>query len=270
MTTTKPSSRRSTKWLPLVALALVDSSNAAGGSPLRRKRNILEVDEFIPSTVYDKNDDVDLTLGTGSQNNGNLAKHSSTAHTGDESADVVNERFLLNAWQDLVLYSLEGIASMSMPSEPKPTSPTPPSGPPPGPDPTPAPVPVNPPPTPTNPTPSQTPPSEPGCQDLSREEAFQLVLLLITDGPVLANPTTPQGMALRFLLNDDALQVDPCIVATVTQRYALATFYFATGGADWKDNYDWLSSADECEWYGVTCTDGLVTKLDLCKYRRKN
>ena len=28
---------------------------------------------------------------------------------------------------------------------------------------------------------------------------------------------------------------------------------------------DWLSSADECEWFGISCNGGKVTELDWCK-----
>ena len=104
------------------------------------------------------------------------------------------------------------------------------------------------------------------CSSLTREEAYQLVLLAVTDGPVLANPTTPQGMALRFLLNDDAAQLDPCEVPTLVQRYALATIYFSTDGEDWENNDRWLSGSDECNWYGIECSGGEVTDIDLCKY----
>ena len=52
---------------------------------------------------------------------------------------------------------------------------------------------------------------------------------------------------------------------TVIDRTALRSLYDATGGADWNDSTNWLSSAPLGEWYGVATDDtsGRVTALDL-------
>ena len=49
-----------------------------------------------------------------------------------------------------------------------------------------------------------------------------------------------------------------------TDRAALVALYNATGGADWRNNTNWLSARPLGEWYGVT-TDGTgrVVELDL-------
>ena len=45
---------------------------------------------------------------------------------------------------------------------------------------------------------------------------------------------------------------------------ALATLYEATGGANWKNNYNWLSGAPFGEWYGITTDSmGRITGLSL-------
>ena len=51
-----------------------------------------------------------------------------------------------------------------------------------------------------------------------------------------------------------------------TERAALEALYDATGGAGWRDNTNWKTSAPLGEWYGVT-TDrgGRVTQLDLAR-----
>ena len=49
------------------------------------------------------------------------------------------------------------------------------------------------------------------------------ILVENTDGAHLSDPTIPQGMAYRWLWNDDPLQTGPCIFSTAEQRYALAT-----------------------------------------------
>jgi hypothetical protein len=64
------------------------------------------------------------------------------------------------------------------------------------------------------------------------------------------------------------------------QRYTLAlmayrldyTMWFneldlnATDDAASDEIIDWLSPTDACDWFGVTCVDGLVTEIDLCEY----
>ena len=45
---------------------------------------------------------------------------------------------------------------------------------------------------------------------------------------------------------------------------ALVALYNATGGANWKDNTNWLSNEALSEWHGVTTnSDGRVTRLEL-------
>ena len=45
---------------------------------------------------------------------------------------------------------------------------------------------------------------------------------------------------------------------------ALAALYEATGGANWKNNYNWLSEAPLGEWYGITTDSiGRMIGLDL-------
>lgn len=48
------------------------------------------------------------------------------------------------------------------------------------------------------------------------------------------------------------------------QRFVLAVVYYATKGAKWDVNTDWLTSKNECSWYGVECNSfGKVINLDL-------
>ena len=56
----------------------------------------------------------------------------------------------------------------------------------------------------------------------------------------------------------------PPEVAPAQDRAALSVFFFATGGAHWTDNTNWLRAELLSEWYGVT-TDahGRVTSLSL-------
>ncbi len=48
------------------------------------------------------------------------------------------------------------------------------------------------------------------------------------------------------------------------QREALFTLYHSTNGALWTNKAGWLGHpGTECTWYGITCTDGVVTHIDL-------
>jgi len=49
-----------------------------------------------------------------------------------------------------------------------------------------------------------------------------------------------------------------------TERNALIALYNSTGGADWTNNAGWMGAAGtECDWYGITCSNGSVTALRL-------
>jgi hypothetical protein len=62
-------------------------------------------------------------------------------------------------------------------------------------------------------------------------------------------------------------------IADGVQRYALACVWYATNQKTnpyvtspkaWKKTTNWMTKADECQWYGVTCTaQGIVTRVDL-------
>ena len=46
------------------------------------------------------------------------------------------------------------------------------------------------------------------------------------------------------------------------EREALVALYNSTDGANWKDNTGWLGEAGtECDWFGVTCSSEVVTRL---------
>ena len=48
-----------------------------------------------------------------------------------------------------------------------------------------------------------------------------------------------------------------------TECEALVALYNSTDGANWTDHTDWLLTNSPCNWYGVFCSDGRVTALDL-------
>lgn len=88
----------------------------------------------------------------------------------------------------------------------------------------------------------------------------------------------PRLQALNWILHTDELQLN-FTDQDLSQRYTLAlmvyqldyTVWFndpdlnATDDATSGDIIDWLSPTDACDWFGVTCVDGLVTEIDLCE-----
>ena len=87
----------------------------------------------------------------------------------------------------------------------------------------------------------------------TRKEYIFNLLKTITPSDTLLDPTTPQGMAYKYLVSDDQALLDPCSYSTIEQRFGLTTFYFATKGEGWSDNSGWLGDDNECTWFGVDC-----------------
>ncbi len=48
-----------------------------------------------------------------------------------------------------------------------------------------------------------------------------------------------------------------------TECQALIDFYHSTNGPNWKNNSGWNTTNEPCNWYGVACSNGHVTKLGL-------
>jgi hypothetical protein len=132
----------------------------------------------------------------------------------------------------------------------------------------------------------------------------------VSDPALFDDPTTPQARALEWITNEDAIVPTLCPniegsgckldgVNPMVQRYALATFYFATNGDDWTQcsapaNGDtltaandacnrivtpfgvendrvgdtstdaWLGPVNECFWGGVACWGADTPNLNLC------
>ena len=87
----------------------------------------------------------------------------------------------------------------------------------------------------------------------------------------LWNDSTPQGKAIRWLAEEDGLEVYPAESELLVQMYALAVIFYATGGDTWTENSHFLSNMSVCHWkkrdeddyddysyscVGTDCTDG--------------
>jgi len=73
--------------------------------------------------------------------------------------------------------------------------------------------------------------------------------------------SSPQKKAYQWLVQDPYLNSVTYPDWRLVQRFALATFFYATDGENWKQNTDWLSyEIPECEWYKSDALSALVLK----------
>ena len=102
---------------------------------------------------------------------------------------------------------------------------------------------------------------------------FRAVLPTPTLEAVLTDPKSPQSKAYQWAMEDASglwtqdLDSSEVHLNCMTQRFALATFFFAAGGHKvdrWTNRSDWLDSErSECEWFGCWWNGVSVQWLDL-------
>ena len=87
---------------------------------------------------------------------------------------------------------------------------------------------------------------------MSDQRILDLVSAVSNQDGVLEDPTSPQSRARDWLLTN----TNRAIYSNhrLLQRYAMATFYYATNGdRSWLNNTGWLSDDDECTtWHQIT------------------
>lgn len=83
--------------------------------------------------------------------------------------------------------------------------------------------------------------------------------------------STPQSEASRWLFASNASKDHPSLpqpeaVTRMLHRFALATFFFATGADEaWTTTTGWLDPSDhECLWCGVSCANGTTDAIASC------
>jgi hypothetical protein len=94
----------------------------------------------------------------------------------------------------------------------------------------------------------------------ARDQALTNIMATVSSSESLSDPTSPQYKAKEWMISVDPLQLTPSETVTnqrILQRYALAVFYFATGGPESWDPNSWMTG-DECSgqfWIGLSCDD---------------
>eukprot|EP00577_Skeletonema_sp_RCC1716_P032849 CAMPEP_0113437518 /NCGR_PEP_ID=MMETSP0013_2-20120614/37466_1 /TAXON_ID=2843 ORGANISM="Skeletonema costatum, Strain 1716" /NCGR_SAMPLE_ID=MMETSP0013_2 /ASSEMBLY_ACC=CAM_ASM_000158 /LENGTH=747 /DNA_ID=CAMNT_0000328193 /DNA_START=155 /DNA_END=2395 /DNA_ORIENTATION=+ /assembly_acc=CAM_ASM_000158 len=97
-----------------------------------------------------------------------------------------------------------------------------------------------------------------GVDELNRVKNI-LLSASPTSGPALMDPSSPQSEGFAWIYNQRHDLSDEELI----QRWVLASFYYGTNGDDWVVKDGWLTSQSECSWYGVSCLNGAVSKLEL-------
>ncbi|CAB9523112.1 Leucine Rich Repeat [Seminavis robusta] len=94
-----------------------------------------------------------------------------------------------------------------------------------------------------------------------------LETLQVTSAGVFEDPGSPQYRAAVWVAEGDSYAFSMGLSIEepkLLQRYALAVFYHATGGDNWKfcgknspscGDTQWLSVTDECEWFSLSCDE---------------
>lgn len=93
--------------------------------------------------------------------------------------------------------------------------------------------------------------------------------LVVGGSNTFENETSPEGMALGWLINEDPLQLGTTSEDDqfrLRQRYALLCLWF-NSRVPWTTETNWLSAEDECTWFGLECAlrggGNAVTSIDL-------
>jgi hypothetical protein len=76
---------------------------------------------------------------------------------------------------------------------------------------------------------------------------------------------TTRRAAMCWLADADIPQVDTVDPVRVSQRFSLATFYFSTlsNEVSRSSMENWLNEENECQWSGIECDEGVVSKMGL-------
>lgn len=110
-----------------------------------------------------------------------------------------------------------------------------------------------------------------------RTEDVVKFLSNFSDPDALQNEDSPQYRAARFLADESPVSLtipaEGEDSSRFLQRYALAVFYYATGGDDWENSWNFLSNENECDWkerikkndmtipFGIKCEDEQVQTI---------
>ncbi|OAD19685.1 Na-Ca exchanger/integrin-beta4 domain protein, partial [Candidatus Thiomargarita nelsonii] len=81
----------------------------------------------------------------------------------------------------------------------------------------------------------------------------------------LTSPVTGENLDNATIVIEDNEPADCAAVTEIpsTECEALVALYNSTDGANWRDNGGWNVTNTPCNWYGVSCSGGHVSRLSL-------
>jgi hypothetical protein len=126
--------------------------------------------------------------------------------------------------------------------------------------------------------PSESPSSMPSMSPTSGGlSSLVKSLIPLSGSAAFTRRTTPQYLAAEWLAEQDAYNIGSTTKnRKYVERYALAVLYFSLNGPNWRicnqkaaacttRKNSWLSSTDQCTWYGLTCANGMVVEFSFGK-----
>ena len=109
----------------------------------------------------------------------------------------------------------------------------------------------------------------PSTDGVTRETQFSQLLVekSLADPSLLSDESSSEHKAMNWIIYEDPLALDPANSSVeaelrISQRYSLATLYFASPVGQWANATGWLDN-NECEWFGITCDGEVVTEIDV-------
>ena len=88
---------------------------------------------------------------------------------------------------------------------------------------------------------------------VAQQEVLDSFVLVYPDeeANALSDRSSPQFRAFLWILQTEPedLKDSPSRQEILLTRYAMATFYYSTGGESWKESENWLTTLHVCEWY---------------------
>jgi hypothetical protein len=91
------------------------------------------------------------------------------------------------------------------------------------------------------------------------------------DRTLLLTPGSPQNLAATWMANDAYVNIPSTDLVgeafPFVQRYALAVLYYSLSGANWTNQYSFLTHASECERWQQSYTTGALNSALTCGVR---
>lgn len=95
-----------------------------------------------------------------------------------------------------------------------------------------------------------------------RRDAILLKLYELSGEAAIHNNNSAQYSAANWIINNDLEQLD-ANSNRLKQRYVISLLYYTLNGPSWLNNTGFLSSSNECLWYGIICLKDRIYQIAL-------